>query len=518
MSKRIFNWLKENKYLVTILLLAIILRIYYFLLTKSQPLWYDEVDYMSIAKSWAGVYYWPYSPIRPVFFPLFIRILFFLGLGETTARVFISLTSVISVFLIYKVGELFFNKRTGLYASFLLAIFWSFLFYSNRLLVDVPVAFFWLLTIYGFFFAYLKNKNWKYFILPGIFLGICFLVKYTSALLVLLIAIYLVVTERTKIYKNTGILVFYLASFITILPFLIWQKIKFGGFFAFYTIARGHVTRDHTIIASLIEQTKFAVKLLDPILLSGNYYLPIMGALLIFGAAYSLLYFVILPEKIFKKNSPNNKNFFIFLWGIGGLLFFAWIDYGYYMDERYYFIFYPAFLLIISSFLEKIHSFVVKRKKELVIVLIILLFFFLYTNISHADGTILGKSTSFIELRQAGDYINENTLPSDKSILACEGLAELTYYSSRSLALNSSCQNKSDLINNLHALNSTYVIMPMHFYLGVHRSEGHIEVVNFVFSNPTLFTRVQSFGPAVDQNGQIPLLTIWKVNNELLGA
>jgi hypothetical protein len=37
------------------ILFAVLIRLYYFLLTKSQPLWWDESEYMSQAKAFAGI-------------------------------------------------------------------------------------------------------------------------------------------------------------------------------------------------------------------------------------------------------------------------------------------------------------------------------------------------------------------------------------------------------------------------------------------------------------------------------
>ena len=50
------SWLKDphNLTFLGIMVLALVIRLYYFVLTKNQPLWWDESDYMAYAKTLAG--------------------------------------------------------------------------------------------------------------------------------------------------------------------------------------------------------------------------------------------------------------------------------------------------------------------------------------------------------------------------------------------------------------------------------------------------------------------------------
>ena len=54
--KEKFPWLKDNYNLMflAVLLVFIGIRIYYFALTYDQPLWWDEADYMDMARNWLG--------------------------------------------------------------------------------------------------------------------------------------------------------------------------------------------------------------------------------------------------------------------------------------------------------------------------------------------------------------------------------------------------------------------------------------------------------------------------------
>ena len=52
-KEKIINWLKKpsNLILVLVLIFAFALRLYYFILVKNQPLWWDEACYGILAKN-----------------------------------------------------------------------------------------------------------------------------------------------------------------------------------------------------------------------------------------------------------------------------------------------------------------------------------------------------------------------------------------------------------------------------------------------------------------------------------
>ena len=103
---------KENILLFSLILFVFLIRLYYFFITRDQPLWWDEADYMNIGKSWAGLYSWDFNPLRPVLFSFIFTLLLKVGLGELTMKLFVIVLSLLAIFFLYKLGELFFNKLT----------------------------------------------------------------------------------------------------------------------------------------------------------------------------------------------------------------------------------------------------------------------------------------------------------------------------------------------------------------------------------------------------------------------
>jgi len=67
---KIKEWVKENWIFLGIVLFAIGIRIYYFILTWNQPLWYDESVYLLISQRFAYGIDYSFPAVRPVLFSL----------------------------------------------------------------------------------------------------------------------------------------------------------------------------------------------------------------------------------------------------------------------------------------------------------------------------------------------------------------------------------------------------------------------------------------------------------------
>lgn len=161
---RIREWLKDryNLAFLGILILGIAIRWYYFLITKSQPLWWDEADYLAYAKNLAGFDIgWIVSAKHNSLYSYLIAGIFKIGLGEVTAKFLLQfLPSVLTIIVVYLLAnEMYKDKRIGLIASFLMAVFWVHLFNTTRFHIDISGFFFGLLAIYFFWKGYEKKEK-----------------------------------------------------------------------------------------------------------------------------------------------------------------------------------------------------------------------------------------------------------------------------------------------------------------------------------------------------------------------
>ena len=94
-----------NKYtliLIGILIFAFIIYLNYFSMTKNQTLWWDEAEYMSMAKHWASDVPYEINPARPVLLPFLASILYRLGFGELSIKFSLELIPLLlSILLMY---------------------------------------------------------------------------------------------------------------------------------------------------------------------------------------------------------------------------------------------------------------------------------------------------------------------------------------------------------------------------------------------------------------------------------
>ena len=110
-------------------------------------------------------------------------------IGEVGVRFFLEFApSVISVFFVYLIGKEIYDKKTGLFSAFIFSVFWVHLFYTGRLLTNVPALPFLFLSIY-FFTKSIKKphyliisfalQGYSYLIRPeGILIPFCLILSY----------------------------------------------------------------------------------------------------------------------------------------------------------------------------------------------------------------------------------------------------------------------------------------------------------------------------------------------------
>lgn len=122
------------------------------------------------------------------------------GINDFSSVVFVLITSLASIILIFYFGKLLFNERIGLMAAFLLSFFPLDVFYSTKLFTDLPSAFFMALGVYVFLYSELKTKL-RYgigYTLSGIFIGIGYLIRESVLLIALFFIIYILYKKRIK--------------------------------------------------------------------------------------------------------------------------------------------------------------------------------------------------------------------------------------------------------------------------------------------------------------------------------
>src|SRR3989344_6137211 len=157
-KKKISEWIKEpnNLIFIGILIFAFIVRWYFFSLTKTQPLWWDEADYMNMANYFGFGTPYHFIPVRPILFSMAIGFILKISNSEFLIRFIMLLSSMASVVGIYYLGKEILNEKVGLIASLLTSVIWLNLFLTFRILVDIPSLTFFTFSAL-FFYKYFKT-------------------------------------------------------------------------------------------------------------------------------------------------------------------------------------------------------------------------------------------------------------------------------------------------------------------------------------------------------------------------
>lgn len=112
-----------------------------------------------------------------------------------------AILGTLSVFLTYYLGKIVFDKKTGLFAAFFLAVNYRHVFASHLSLPEIPNTLFLLVTLIACFFL-LKENSRKNYLFAGIALGLYFSTKYQVFPLVtfLLVHSYLAYKNKNWLY------------------------------------------------------------------------------------------------------------------------------------------------------------------------------------------------------------------------------------------------------------------------------------------------------------------------------
>ncbi len=176
-------------------------------------------------------YYWNYA-MHPAFSyydhpPMVAWVIragtLFLGNTELGVRLGGLFLSLGSTWIVYLLGRLWFSRRAGLWAALLFHLIPLYFVYGLIITPDVPLIFFWLMTLYLISISLLNDKEWGWY-LAGIFFGLSMLSKYTAAFLILSTLLFLLVDRHYRHWLwRKGPYVALFIAFLIFSPVVIWN-------------------------------------------------------------------------------------------------------------------------------------------------------------------------------------------------------------------------------------------------------------------------------------------------------
>jgi len=413
---------KLNHPLILILIFGFILRVYYSFLTWNHIQFWDESVYMLMGRYWSEGLYYQFTAARPILFSVIIAGFNFISTSEFLPRMFILVFSMLAILGMYYLGRsLTDNKNIGLFSAFLTSIFYIHIFYTQRLLVDTLSFTFFIWSAY-YFYEYFKKDNNKYFYIASVIVAIGFLFRITTALILLVVLIYTMVTDGTKMFRKKEYYIGALIFLLIISPYLIWGYFQFDGFVlikAFETNAPSNFwVGGYNVLIRYI--TRFLL------LIPNVWAIP---TALLFVGGFIMMHECLIGLDLVKKGDKKLRGeFFLFLMFIVPLIAISFLlnhD-----EDRYIFNVFPAIFVLTSLFTFYIYDIIKKSNKIASIGWIILIVgLAAFSQLQVTDMTIKSKLSSYNEVKEAALWIKDNSNPND--IVVTHSYPQTQYYSWR---------------------------------------------------------------------------------------
>jgi len=429
---RIAEWWKDpyNKVFLIILIAAFVIRFIIFLNTTQQPLWFDEANFLSTAKKWAGLdvnNIWYYR--RGFLWVLIPTISFVSGFGETGVRFLEVLLSTGLVAVSYSLVKLMFDKKMALFTSAAVAASWVYLFFTARPMTEIPATFFILLALLFFWKGYELKQGNKFIYIFAVFYALAIMTRTQYLMFAFPLLIFVFTKEKFNFIKNKHLWLAILIFLVMFTPYFILYWQHYGNpvtdILAYYFGITTFSSSAQTEVATRTFSTIFDYFKDMPYLLTKTIFVFfIIGALLFFADL------VFGFDKIF-QNENIRKKLFILLWIVIPFLVLGYITE--YVEQRYDMPALPFIYLIAILPFIKIEPIIEKNlklgKKVTAVLIFLILIALFIPNYTWGKQLIQAKITSYIEVKESGLWIKENSQIGD--IVISNSQPQTMYYSER---------------------------------------------------------------------------------------
>lgn len=238
--------IKEHKELIFILVLSVIIRLLF--LDRPELQSRDEGVHAVVSRS---LLINPFTPILITYpipglenvreFPfIFLEkppLIFWLmaisykifGVNEFAVRFIPAAFGIFSILLTYLLAKQFFEKKVALLSSLLLSLCQFHVKYSRQGMLDVPLTFFILLTLFLFIKGFNSNSSASiFFILAGISQGLGILTKWHAAIFpTIAIMLFLILQKKWEFLFSRKISFYFISVALITLPWLVYMYLSF---------------------------------------------------------------------------------------------------------------------------------------------------------------------------------------------------------------------------------------------------------------------------------------------------
>ncbi len=215
-----------HKLFYLIILIAAVFRLFFFF--EYHEVWWDSGAYIGMGKYiFSGGNAGLWEDIRPVVWPIVLGFGWWIGLdAELFGRVITLFLSLGSIFLVYIIAKKIFGECAALFSTAIFALSPIFFYLGFHTYTEIPSLF---LLLISFYFIIGSHPA-----LAGIFTGLSTLTRFPMGIFVIPAAAYMLFQPKNR-KLNTMIFFGFFAA--ALLPFLIFNFIMYGDFFATFNAA-----------------------------------------------------------------------------------------------------------------------------------------------------------------------------------------------------------------------------------------------------------------------------------------
>jgi 4-amino-4-deoxy-L-arabinose transferase-like glycosyltransferase len=183
----------------------------------------------------------------PPMFDIVTGFFFYLfGSSIFPARVVALIFGVLTIWVVFEIANRMYGTNTAIISSLLLSSMPGFFWLSRMAMLETMLMFFFSISLL-LFYSWIRSNNVKTLILASVSLGIGFLVKYQSIVIVLIMIPVLIFLSKRKIQNKLGtIFLIILITIVISLPWFISTYEKFSSEILetwFYSLQMGNESR-----------------------------------------------------------------------------------------------------------------------------------------------------------------------------------------------------------------------------------------------------------------------------------
>lgn len=453
-TSRFLTFLDQNMTLLIVLLLGatLLLRLKY--MTVNAGLWWDESDYLRLAKHYAFGLQDIAAPYRERGMAMFYGVLYKLGANEWFIRFVEQLLSVASVYFVYLIGKELYSRKVGLVAALMLAVLWVHIFWATRISGELFTMALWTIAAYLFWKGYVKKESMWYVVVAAMLVGFGTYAYSSMGLSLFFFLAFVLITEKLNFLKNKRFWYAAVAAMLIVGPFMLYS---YSNFDHIYPRFQRTVQADWKPLS----EGQFSKSGISPVTLFFSYWVALPGFLswpffiaLIIGAGIIVFELAVGFDLLLKGKDPRLKrDLYIFLWALDVLVMFSivYTTTNFEFDPRFLVPMYPAAFLIASKGLFKGYDILKKYNKDVAVIAVAaILVWGTYSNLAVADKAIGAKKDTYIGEKEAGLWIKEHTTGED-AVLVCNQEVVFGYYTERIMGGFGSNVSLADrLIEEMH--------------------------------------------------------------------